>query len=144
MKKYIMILISFFLLIFLTACSKDVSFKAIKEEEVEDGITFKTEYESDDFLFQDGLEIAKENPFKYLTLETIENVFNNTSLVYIGSPSDINSRYTVKILMSLAKDYNIKDIYYFDVLTNMFTYELEDKELNGRKIKSVFRFLFLC
>ena len=126
MKKYIIILISFFLIV---GCSKEVVPKVSKESLVTDGITFKTEYENQNEEMNDNLTIDKENPFKYLKKSNIDKVFQGNNIIFIGNSYDINSRIVVKILLSLAEDFNVKDIYYLDSLKNFAKYEIS---VNGQ------------
>ena len=113
MKKYIIILISFFLL--LTGCSNNNLPQIEKENKITDGITFKTEYEKENSISLYDLSIDKENPFKYINKNNIDSVFSNDSIIYIGSYNDLCSRLLVDQLIVFSKENNIKDIYYFNI-----------------------------
>lgn len=129
MKKFIIFLISFFLIV---GCESQVLPTKKDEKIVTDGITFKTEYENLNSVMKDDFSIEKENPFKYLTKKNIEEVFKTTNIVFIGNASDINSRVIVTILNDIAKEKEIESIYYLDSLSNFAKYEIN---VNGQ-IKS--------
>lgn len=126
MKKFIVILISFFLIV---GCSSEGVPTAKKESVVSDGITFKNEYENLNATQKDDFNISKENAFKYLKRDIIEQVFSETNIVFIGNAYDINSRVIVNILDIISKDYDIKNIYYLDSLKNFAKYEIN---VNGQ------------
>lgn len=129
MKKFIIFLISFFLIV---GCESQVLPTKKDEKIVTDGITFKTEYENLNSVMKDDFSIEKENPFKYLTKKNIEEVFKTTNIVFIGNANDVNSRVIVTILNDIAKEKEIESIYYLDSLSNFAKYEIN---VNGQ-IKS--------
>ena len=129
MKKFIIFLISFFLIV---GCSSKGLPSVKKESSVTDAITFKTEFENANTLMNDDFSIDKDNAFKYLKNKNVEEIFANTNVVFIGNATDLNSRVIVKILNSLAKNGDIKSIYYMDSLKNFAKYEIN---VNGQ-IKS--------
>ena len=69
MKKYIILIISIFLI-----CGCEIKPQIEKEEQVIDGLNFKVEYEKyNSTKYQ--LNIEKDNNFKYLDMNNINNVF---------------------------------------------------------------------
>lgn len=134
MKKYIIILISFFLL--LTGCSNNNLPQIEKENKITDGITFKTEYEKENSISLYDLSIDKENPFKYINKNNIDSVFSNDSIIYIGSYNDLCSRLLVDQLIVFSKENNIKDIYYFNPNANSFEYKVLEEEVTKTKEES--------
>ena len=134
MKKYIIILISFFLL--LTGCSNNNLPQIEKENKITDGITFKTEYEKENSISLYDLSINKENPFKYINKGNIDSAFSNDSIIYIGSYNDLCSRLLVDQLIVFSKENNIKNIYYFNPNANSFEYKVLEKEVTKTKEES--------
>lgn len=125
-KFLTILLISF---VFITGCDAP---KVEKVDNVIDGINFKTEYEkfNGEKLV---LEIEKENPFKYLTEDNVLEVISSSSIIYFGYPDSNLCRGMVDILLELAKDEKIDNIYYMNVLDNRASYEIIDDELKEVK-----------
>ena len=122
MKKYIILIISIFLI-----CGCDIKPQIEKEEQVIDGLNFKVEYENyNSTNYQ--LNIEKDNNFKYLDMNNINNVFSSNNVIFIGEPQDNKSRYLVDSLNNIEKDYNI-DIYYYNYKDNNPKYEIKDEKL---------------
>ncbi len=122
MKKYIILIISIFLI-----CGCEIKPQIEKEEQVIDGLNFKVEYENyNSTNYQ--LNIEKDNNFKYLDMNNINNVFSSNNVIFIGEPQDNKSRYLVDSLNNIEKDYNI-DIYYYNYKDNNPKYEIKDEKL---------------
>lgn len=133
MKKYIILIISIFLI-----CGCEIKPQIEKEEQVIDGLNFKVEYENyNSTNYQ--LNIEKDNNFKYLDMNNINNVFSSNNVIFIGEPQDNKSRYLVDSLNNIEKDYNI-DIYYYNYKDNNPKYEIKDEKLvktsDGTKLYS--------
>jgi len=122
MKKYIILIISIFLI-----CGCEIKPQIEKEEQVIDGLNFKVEYENyNSTNYQ--LNIEKDNNFKYLDMNNINNVFSSNNVIFIGEPQDNKTRYLVDSLNNIEKDYNI-DIYYYNYKDNNPKYEIKDEKL---------------
>ena len=122
MKKYIILIISIFLI-----CGCDIKPQIEKEEQVIDGLNFKVEYENyNSTNYQ--LNIEKDNNFKYLDMNNINNVFSSNNVIFIGEPQDNKSRYLVNSLNNIEKDYK-NDIYYYNYKDNNPKYEIKDEKL---------------
>jgi hypothetical protein len=133
MKKYIILIISIFLI-----CGCEIKPQIEKEEQVIDGLNFKVEYENyNSTNYQ--LNIEKDNNFKYIDMNNINNVFSSNNVIFIGDPQDNKSRYLVESLNNIEKDYNV-DIYYYNYKDNNPKYEIKDEKLvktsDGTKLYS--------
>lgn len=122
MKKYIILIISIFLI-----CGCEIKPQIEKEEQVIDGLNFKVEYENYNSTNY-RLNIEKDNNFKYLDMNNINNVFSSNNVIFIGEPQDNKTRYLVDSLNNIEKDYNI-DIYYYNYKDNNPKYEIKDEKL---------------
>ncbi len=122
MKKYIILIISIFLI-----CGCDIKPQIEKEEQVIDGLNFKVEYENYNSTNY-PLNIEKDNDFKYLDMNNINNVFSSNNVIFIGEPQDNKSRYLVDSLNNIEKDYK-NDIYYYNYKDNNPKYEIKDEKL---------------
>lgn len=133
MKKYIILIISIFLI-----CGCEIKPQIEKEEQVIDGLNFKVEYENYNSTNY-SLNIEKDNDFKYLDMNNINNVFSSNNVIFIGEPQDNKSRYLVDSLNNIEKDYKI-DIYYYNYKDNNPKYEIKDEKLvktsDGTKLYS--------
>ena len=122
MKKYIILIISIFLI-----CGCEIKPQIEKEEQVIDGLNFKVEYENyNSTNYQ--LNIEKDNNFKYLNMNNINNVFSSNNIIFVGEPQDNKSRYLVDSLNNIEKDYK-NDIYYYNYKDNNPKYEIKDEKL---------------
>ena len=65
--------------------------------------------------------------------EIIDVLENGTGVVYFGFNSCPWCRSLVETLITTAKDNNVKDIYYVDVLNIRSSYEVKNKKLNQTK-----------
>ena len=122
MKKYIILIISIVLI-----CGCEIKPQIEKEEQVIDGLNFKVEYENyNSTNYQ--LNIEKDNNFKYLNMNNINNVFSSNNIIFVGEPQDNKSRYLVDSLNNIEKDYK-NDIYYYNYKDNNPKYEIKDEKL---------------
>ena len=133
MKKYIILIISIFLI-----CGCEIKPQIEKEEQVIDGLNFKVEYENYNSTNY-SLNIEKDNDFKYLDMNNVNNVFSSNNVIFIGEPQDNKSRYLVDSLNNIEKDYKI-DIYYYNYKDNNPKYEIKGEKLvktsDGTKLYS--------
>ena len=117
-KIFLVIIIFSF---FITGCTSK------KEEKLTDAEKFKKEYESlnnksDGELNYLKVKITKDNPIVYTTpknyttpKKVIAKINNNDLFVlYLGSAKDNESRKIINLLLSSAKDNNVKYLYYID------------------------------
>lgn len=94
----------------------------IKSSAENDAQKFKEEYEklngqkSSDGETYNTLNIDKDNPIEYISLEELADIINaeKESYIYISSSFCPFCRVTVETLLNVAKDLNIKKIYYYD------------------------------
>jgi len=119
MKKYFLI---FLITIFFVGCS---SITIEKEENVIDGIAFKTEFENFNQV-NDALTIGKENPFKYLTDFNVDDFFSGSGILFLGYPTSNVSRGVVSLLLDFAANEEITEIYYCNLENHRDLYEIED------------------
>lgn len=118
MKKYFLI---FLITIFFVGCS---SIKIEKEENVIDGIAFKTEFENFNQV-NDVLSIDKENPFKYLTELNVDTFFSGSGILFLGYPTSSVSRGVVDLLLTFSKEADISEIYYCNLTNHRDLYTIE-------------------
>lgn len=114
MKKAVKIILIFILALFLGACARNTN---------QDAHKFKEEYESENNKTYSGktvreLSIPSDNPFIYKTSKDIVDSINNKEsfIVYFGFSTCPWCRSILPSLIEVAKDNNIKEIYYVDVL----------------------------
>ena len=100
---------------FITGCTSK------KEENLTDAEKFKKEYESlnnksDGELNYLKVKINKDNPIVYTTPKKVIEKINNNDLfaLYLGNAKDNESRKIINLLLSSAKDNNVKYLYYID------------------------------
>ena len=124
MKKYIILIISIFLI-----CACEITPQIEKEEQVIDVLNFKVEYENyNNTNYQ--LNIEKDNHFKYLDMNNINNIFSSDNIIFIGEPKEDKSRYIVNSLIDIETNYDYDiDIYYYNYKENNPTYEIKDEKL---------------
>lgn len=113
MKKIINATLIVILVLALGACARNVS---------QDANKFKKEYEGENNKTLGGREIRKlsipsDNPFVYKTSKDIVEGINNKEsfIVYFGFSTCPWCRSVLPSLIEVAKDNNIKEIYYVDV-----------------------------
>ncbi len=100
-----------------------------------DAIKFKNEYEELNGKENESgkkyrkVSIPEDNPFVYATPEEIVKMMEDkeTFAVYFGFKSCPWCRSVLETLTSVAKELNIKKIYYVDILDIRDTYELNSK-----------------
>lgn len=64
----------------------------------------------------DYTEIPRNNPFKYLnSTELIELLNNGSGIIFMGNKENIWSKRYAQYLYELSKDFDIKEIFYYDV-----------------------------
>lgn len=123
MKKYIILIT-----IIILTCGCNIKPQIEKETEVIDGLNFKVEYENYNTTNYE-LNIEKDNNIKYLDLNNINQVFSSNSVIFIGEPSENQSRYVINTILNISKDYPDIKIYYYNYKENEPIYELKDEEL---------------
>ena len=86
----------------------------VKSNKTSDAVKFKKEYEKyNDTKLK--LDIDKSNPFVYVDSSKAKKIINNnTAMIYLGTPNDDKSRNVVNIILPLAKENEVKKIYYVD------------------------------
>ena len=90
---------------------------------------FKVE-ETDALKFSKEYEITEDNVFTYRTSTEIINILKHgTGVVYLGFPECPWCKAYVDILNEVAKENNIKKIYYFDIL--------EDRKNNSEDYQKI-------
>lgn len=62
------------------------------------------------------IKIPLNNRIKYATVDEILKILNNgTGTIYIGSSSSVYSRNIINVLLNVAKDNHLKEIYYLNI-----------------------------
>lgn len=117
-SKFIIIILCFLCL----ACGK--------KEENGDSIKFKEEYEkyNEEYV---SVEISEVNLIKYSTVEEVNQIIQGgTGVIYIGSPKDNVSRRAVDVLLGVAHNTDLEEIYYVDSLDGILGLEdIEDQRI---------------
>lgn len=117
-RRSILVIIAIVILLIITGCSYD------KKEEKADSLKFKEEYESINGDIIEGtdykvrtLNIPEDNPIVYAEANDIISMMDNneTFVVYFGFNSCPWCRSVLPVLLDVAKDLNLKKIYYVDV-----------------------------
>ena len=117
-RRSILVIIAIVILLIITGCSYD------KKEEKADALKFKEEYESINGEIIEGtdykvrtLNIPEDNPIVYAEANDIISMMDNneTFVVYFGFNSCPWCRSVLPVLLDVAKDLNLKKIYYVDV-----------------------------
>ena len=117
-RRSILVIIAVVLLLVITGCSYD------KKEVKADALRFKEEYESINGDKIEGtdykvrtLKVAEDNPIVYAEANDIITMMDNgeTFVVYFGFNSCPWCRSVLPILLDVAKDLDLKKIYYVDV-----------------------------
>ena len=117
MKKIISFLMIVIVILSVAGCGN------AKEEQISDAIKFKEEYEKINGVTNSSgnehrtISIPEDNPFVYTNgeeiVEKIEN--NETFYVYFGSSYCPWCRSVIETAIKVAKENNIKTIYYVDI-----------------------------
>ena len=124
MKKFIKVIVALAFITLLTGCI-DISFDAIK---------FKDEYESlngtknSKGLAHRDVTIDATNPFIYKTGDEIVEMIDNeeTFFVYFGDTQCPWCRSVIEKAIAVAKEYNVKKIYYVKIWDNDHNEVLRD------------------
>ena len=73
--------------------------------------------------FTKEYNIPVDNKFKYIYASELVDFLNNgTGLVYMGFPSNEWALYYVKYLYQVLKDYDVKQVYYYNLLKDRARY----------------------
>ena len=115
----ILLIISFGTIMYL---NKQLNEQKDKKVSISDAQNFKEEYEKLNNVqnsigeIYNEVSIDKENPIVYVTLEKLSNIIDSEeeAYIYISSSTCPYCRTTVETLLKVAKDLNIKKIYYYD------------------------------
>lgn len=138
-KKLIIMSLSA-ILILIIACSA-YFFKKPEEKEPEnyskEALQFKEEYESlnDTIRESDGAKynnvtIPKDNPIKYVNCkEALEVLKDETAILYVGANWCPWCRNAVPVLFDVAKERNIKTIYYLNLDNEKDEFKIENSKL---------------
>lgn len=113
-----------------------------------DAMKFKREYEKYNNKKTDSgeeylnLNIESNNPMKYKSADDLIDIISNkTGIIYLGFPECPWCRNAISVLLDVAEENDIKDIYYFNIKNERDSYTLEDSKLvyekdeNGNEIK---------
>lgn len=87
-----------------------------KQKDDGDSVRFKEEYEkyNDEYV---SVEISEVNLIKYSTKEEVNQIIQDgTGVIYIGSPRDNVSRKAIDVLLGVAHNTDLEEIYYVDSL----------------------------
>jgi len=126
MKKFLNILLVFILIFMVSGCGK-----------VNDASKFEKEYEALNNNVIEGtdykvreVDIPSDNPIVYLDIKDASNVLREeTAIIYFGFSSCPWCRSVIETLLEVAKDLNIKKIYYVDIKDERDKLELVDGEV---------------
>lgn len=142
MKRNILLVITtLFLVIFVAGCTR------IKQSSLD----FKTEYEGvngkilrDDITYRE-LNIKEDNPYIKVTPKDIAKKIENkeTFYLYVGDPLCPWCRSGIEKMIEVAKNYNVKEIYYIDfwddnhveILRDLYEVQTVDKKNKVVKTK---------
>lgn len=102
-----------------------------------DASRFKEEYESlngtvreSDGATYNEVSIPLDNPMKYVTaLEAVDIVKNKTGILYIGANWCPWCRNAVEVLIDVAKEKNLKTVYYLDLTAYRNVWEIQNGAL---------------
>ena len=145
MKKLLSYLfVAFLSVLVITGCGSKKDKKDDKKEDVKfevDSVSaekFKNEYEQYNDIEVNGvvlmnLDIPEENPIHYATYEELLTIFDETSIVFFGSPTSVDSREIIETLFETAKANDISRIYY----VNLNNFENQFENQGGQIVKTV-------
>lgn len=135
-KKIIVVSIILMCIVSIVSCVYAVNNyrkNDVQDEKIQDGITFKNEYEKynhqgdNDFSLFYELSISKTAPVKYINDEkALELLQKGTSIILIGEPTDNLTRLVVPILFECALEEKVT-INYLDIK------DLRDELTLGKK-----------
>lgn len=101
-----------------------------------DGVKFKEEYEAlngtliegSDTNFMD-MEIAKENPVVYATIDDVLEVVEGTGIILFGFPECPWCRNAIPTFIDVANELKVETIYYYNIKDERDVLELVDGEI---------------
>lgn len=97
-----------------------------KPKKKSDAVKFKEEFEKYNDSSNVVLNIDESNPFVYRDEKEIEKILRkNTGMIYLGNPTDDDSRKVLKTILKLAKENDVNKIYYVNT-----------KNVESKKIKN--------
>ena len=112
---------------YLKVINKDSDTDAFKFKEEYEALNGTTVYEN---LKYSTLNISENNPIKYSSYDEIIDIIENKSgIIYLGFPGCPWCRSALPILFDVAKDNDIKTIYYLNILNERDSYVVQDGEL---------------
>lgn len=105
--------------------------------EVTDAQRFKEAYESLNDTVREGtnyvysaIEIPEDNPIKYVNVaEAIEVLDKPEAVLYVGASWCPWCRGAVPVLLEVAKEYNVKELYYLNLDDDKSLFEIQNGEL---------------
>jgi len=109
-----------------------------------DTIKFKNEYEKLNQKYY-SVSINKNLKIKYSSYKEVFDIINSkTGIIYLGYPTDDNSRFAINTLLNVIENNNVDTtIYYLDIHQDRDSYTIEDdklvysKDSKGKEIKGV-------
>lgn len=133
MKNNLLILI--IILLFTTSCSMAPQGTIPNDQDNQDGLTFKNEYEAYNNTFDDkrgydyiNLDIKEDNPIKYAELEEVLNTLENgTGVIYFGFPTCPWCRRVLPYFLEMAEKDGVEEILYFNALDLRDIKELDEQ-----------------
>jgi len=131
-KKELIIAILGVLLIALT-----ISTQMLKQPKETDALKFKQEYESlnDTIRESDGakynsVEISESNPIQYINAkDAVDIIKNKSGIIYFGANWCPWCRNAIEVLLEIAKEQNVKTIYYVDMDQVRNIWEIKEQKL---------------
>jgi len=128
----------------ITGCGSKKESKKEEKEKVKfeiDSVSaekFKNEYEQYNDVEVNGvvlmnLDIPEENPIHYATYDELLTIFDETSIVFFGSPTSVDSREIISTLFETAEANEISRIYY----VNLNNFENQFENQGGQIVKTV-------
>ena len=118
-----------FITIFLCLIIVFVTYIKLTYNKNSDSVKFKKEYESYNNKYI-KLNINSNNRIKYSDYEEIFNIIEKgTGIIYLGEPDSNLCRNIVPVLFDVAKENNIKKIYYLNIKNDMDYYIVDDDTL---------------
>lgn len=121
--KNLMMLIAILVVIVAVVLLIVVIFNKVTFSNSSDGEIFKYEYEklnnvvTDDDKKYPRVSVSSDNIIKYVSYDEVIEVFNNggDEVIYFGYPTCLYCRTAVQVLLNVAKDTELDEIYYLDV-----------------------------
>ena len=138
-KRSIVLILLFICLLSVTGCNNKNSMEFKKEYEEVNGKTIR-----DDIKYR-TLDISKDNPYVKVSIDEIENKINNkeTFYLYVGDALCPWCRSGLEKMIEVAKNENIKTIYYVDfwddnhneILRDLYEVEEDHGNIRFKKTK---------